>query len=102
MVHRGREAAAAVLGDVARDAAPAGQPAEPAAASAGEAQAVGTGLLGRLGQSLAPGQGAGVCASMDRFIYACTRPAGLTSAVSIAPQVLGSIRALLRHSLQML
>ena len=37
-----------------------------------------------------------------RLIHACTRPAGLISAVSIASQVLGSISALLRHSLQML
>ena len=39
---------------------------------------------------------------MHRSIHACTRPAGLISAVSIASQVLGCIRALLRHSMQML
>ena len=64
VVQRAREVAAAARSDAAGDAAPAGPPAQPAAAGAGEAE--GTGLLGRLRQSTAPGQGAGVC------VCACT------------------------------
>ena len=59
MMQRGREVAAAAHSNAAGDAAAAAPLAEPAAAGAGEAE--GSGLLGRLGQRLAPGQGVGVC-----------------------------------------